>query len=266
MLAGIAAGKQVFCEKPLATTREACERILDAEAAAGKRLVMVGFMRRYDDAYRAMKAALDGGADRRPAGVPLRRTATRRCPPSVHHRRRASSTPACTTSTSPAGCSTRRSSRRRCSARAAPAWPPSSLQDPLLLVLETGQRRAGGHRGRGEHRLRLRHPRRGARRDRHHRARRDQPDRRQARGPVRRAGCRATGGSASSGPTTSSSRSGSTRSPPARSTGPSSWDGYAATVVSDAGVEACRTGQKAPVSHARAAGPLPVDAAGTGTD
>ena len=61
VLASIAAGKQVFCEKPLATTREACERILDAEAAAGKRLVMVGFMRRYDEGYRAMKAAIDGG-------------------------------------------------------------------------------------------------------------------------------------------------------------------------------------------------------------
>src|SRR6476661_2531657 len=61
VLAGIAAGKQVFCEKPLATTREACERILDAEVAAGRRLVMVGFMRRYDDGYRAMKETLDRG-------------------------------------------------------------------------------------------------------------------------------------------------------------------------------------------------------------
>jgi myo-inositol 2-dehydrogenase / D-chiro-inositol 1-dehydrogenase len=67
VLAGIAAGKQVFCEKPLATTREACENILAAEQKAGQRLVMVGFMRRYDDAYRAMKSALDAGE----IGAPL---------------------------------------------------------------------------------------------------------------------------------------------------------------------------------------------------
>jgi myo-inositol 2-dehydrogenase / D-chiro-inositol 1-dehydrogenase len=67
VLAGIAAGKPVFCEKPLATTREACERVLAAETAAGRRLVQVGFMRRYDDAYRAVKTTLAGGA----IGVPL---------------------------------------------------------------------------------------------------------------------------------------------------------------------------------------------------
>jgi len=67
VLAGIAAGKQVFCEKPLATTEEACSRIVDAEVAAGKRHVMVGFMRRYDDAYRAMKGALTDGE----VGAPL---------------------------------------------------------------------------------------------------------------------------------------------------------------------------------------------------
>jgi myo-inositol 2-dehydrogenase / D-chiro-inositol 1-dehydrogenase len=67
VLAGIAAGKQVFCEKPLATTRQACENILEAEQRAGKRLVMVGFMRRYDEAYRAMKSALDAGE----IGAPL---------------------------------------------------------------------------------------------------------------------------------------------------------------------------------------------------
>jgi myo-inositol 2-dehydrogenase/D-chiro-inositol 1-dehydrogenase len=61
VLAGIAAGKQVFCEKPLATTREACERVLDAEVASGKRHVMVGFMRRYDEGYRAMRTTIEAG-------------------------------------------------------------------------------------------------------------------------------------------------------------------------------------------------------------
>jgi myo-inositol 2-dehydrogenase / D-chiro-inositol 1-dehydrogenase len=61
VLGCIAAGKQVFCEKPLASTREACERIVDAEVAAGRRLVMVGFMRRYDDGYRAMKDVVASG-------------------------------------------------------------------------------------------------------------------------------------------------------------------------------------------------------------
>ena len=62
VLAAIAAGKPVLCEKPLATTREACERILDAETAAGRRLVQVGFMRRYDPAFRALKTTVDSGA------------------------------------------------------------------------------------------------------------------------------------------------------------------------------------------------------------
>jgi myo-inositol 2-dehydrogenase/D-chiro-inositol 1-dehydrogenase len=61
VVAAITAGKPVFCEKPLADTVDACERILDAEMATGHRLVQVGFMRRYDPAYRAMKAVLDSG-------------------------------------------------------------------------------------------------------------------------------------------------------------------------------------------------------------
>ncbi|GAA2482383.1 Gfo/Idh/MocA family oxidoreductase [Winogradskya humida] len=61
VLAAITAGKQVFCEKPLATTEEACRRIVAAEVAAGRRLVQVGYMRRYDAAYRALKAAIESG-------------------------------------------------------------------------------------------------------------------------------------------------------------------------------------------------------------
>ena len=67
VVASIAAGKPVFCEKPLATTTDACRRIMDAEVAAGQRLVQVGFMRRYDAPYRALKKAIDSGA----VGAPL---------------------------------------------------------------------------------------------------------------------------------------------------------------------------------------------------
>ena len=67
VLAAIAAGKPVFCEKPLATTEEACRQIIEAEVAAGRRLVQVGFMRRYDAAYRALKEVIESGA----IGAPL---------------------------------------------------------------------------------------------------------------------------------------------------------------------------------------------------
>jgi myo-inositol 2-dehydrogenase/D-chiro-inositol 1-dehydrogenase len=62
VLAAIAAGKPVFCEKPLAVTAEGCRRIVDAEIAHGKRLVQVGFMRPYDEGYRALKRVIDSGA------------------------------------------------------------------------------------------------------------------------------------------------------------------------------------------------------------
>ena len=67
VLGAIAAGKPVFCEKPLAPTEEACLRIVEAEMAGGHRLVQVGFMRRYDVGYHALKAALDAGE----IGAPL---------------------------------------------------------------------------------------------------------------------------------------------------------------------------------------------------
>ncbi len=70
----------VFCEKPLAPTIDACQRILDAEIAHGLRLIQVGFMRRYDDGYRAMKRTLDDGL----LGTPLM----------VHCAHRNASTPA----------------------------------------------------------------------------------------------------------------------------------------------------------------------------
>ena len=70
VLACIAAGKRVLCEKPLATTAEACLHVVEAEVAAGRRLVTVGFMRRCDPALRGT-AGLPR-RDRRPAARPLR--------------------------------------------------------------------------------------------------------------------------------------------------------------------------------------------------
>jgi len=61
VLQAIAAGKPVFCEKPLATTAKDCKKIVDAEVACGKQLVQVGFMRRYDKGYLQMKELIDSG-------------------------------------------------------------------------------------------------------------------------------------------------------------------------------------------------------------
>ncbi len=82
VLASIEAGKQVFCEKPLATTEAAGNRIVDAEVAVGRRMVTVGFMRRYDAGYRAMKDTLSRGD----IGAPLMMHSSHRnpsLPPSV---------------------------------------------------------------------------------------------------------------------------------------------------------------------------------------
>ncbi len=79
--AAIKAGKPVFCEKPLATTEEACLNIVAAEVATGRRLVQVGFMRRYDDSYRAMKRTIESGE----IGAPLMMTSGHRNPSVPSH-------------------------------------------------------------------------------------------------------------------------------------------------------------------------------------
>lgn len=60
-LACIRAGKRVMCEKPLSQSSAECLTVMQAEQAAGARFVQLGFMRRYDEAYVQMKAALDAG-------------------------------------------------------------------------------------------------------------------------------------------------------------------------------------------------------------
>ena len=106
----------------------------------GRRLVQVGFMRRYDAAYRALKRGRRQRGHRRAADRALRATATRPCRSTTPARWR-SPTPRCTRSTSCAGCSARRSWPARCSRRGA-AGNGGDLQDPLLHAARDGERRA----------------------------------------------------------------------------------------------------------------------------
>jgi myo-inositol 2-dehydrogenase/D-chiro-inositol 1-dehydrogenase len=55
------ARKPALCEKPLATTSADCLDLVAEEARLGKRLIQVGFMRRYDPSYAAMRAARASG-------------------------------------------------------------------------------------------------------------------------------------------------------------------------------------------------------------
>jgi myo-inositol 2-dehydrogenase/D-chiro-inositol 1-dehydrogenase len=61
-LAAIEARKAVLCEKPIAAAAADGLRIVEAEVAIGRRLVQVGFMRRFDAAYGEMRRALMDGS------------------------------------------------------------------------------------------------------------------------------------------------------------------------------------------------------------
>jgi myo-inositol 2-dehydrogenase / D-chiro-inositol 1-dehydrogenase len=60
IVAAAEAGKQIFCEKPIALDLEATDRALDAVERAGVRLQM-GFQRRFDKAYHTAKELIDAG-------------------------------------------------------------------------------------------------------------------------------------------------------------------------------------------------------------
>jgi myo-inositol 2-dehydrogenase / D-chiro-inositol 1-dehydrogenase len=55
------AEKPVLCEKPLADSAEAALEVVEAEVGLGRKLVHVGFMRRYDPQHVAVKEALSSG-------------------------------------------------------------------------------------------------------------------------------------------------------------------------------------------------------------
>ena len=53
--------KPVLCEKPLATTAADALEIVEAEQAVGRRLVAVGFMRRFDPQHLAVRHVVESG-------------------------------------------------------------------------------------------------------------------------------------------------------------------------------------------------------------
>lgn len=57
----LAARKPMLLEKPLAPTIADAQAVMDAEVAHGKRLITLGFMRRFDPGYLQLKDQLDGG-------------------------------------------------------------------------------------------------------------------------------------------------------------------------------------------------------------
>jgi myo-inositol 2-dehydrogenase/D-chiro-inositol 1-dehydrogenase len=67
VLACLDAGKPVLCEKPLARAAADCLEIVRRECGIGRRLVQVGFMRRFDPGYVDMRRTVESGE----LGAPL---------------------------------------------------------------------------------------------------------------------------------------------------------------------------------------------------
>ena len=55
------AGKHVFCEKPVSLTVPECDRVVALAKQRPEQTVMIGFTRRFDSAYMALKRAIDAG-------------------------------------------------------------------------------------------------------------------------------------------------------------------------------------------------------------
>ncbi|WEO99210.1 Gfo/Idh/MocA family oxidoreductase [Streptomyces sp. FXJ1.172] len=66
LLAAFTRGLPVLCEKPMVPDAGGALRVVEAEARLGRRLAQIGFMRRYDAEYRRLKTLLDAGGLGRP--------------------------------------------------------------------------------------------------------------------------------------------------------------------------------------------------------
>jgi myo-inositol 2-dehydrogenase/D-chiro-inositol 1-dehydrogenase len=229
VLASIAAGKPVFCEKPLATTAEACRRIIAAEVAAGRRLVQVGFMRRYDASYRELKVRIDSGE----VGAPLIYYSAHRNP-SVGSSY-TSEMAIVDTAVHDFDVSRWLLGEEFTAIRVVPAKQNSlggGLRDPLLMVVET----ESGVLVNVETSVNIRYGY-------------------DIRGEVVGESCAAALAASSPAPADWRERFSAAFDTEfqewidtaAQPTGPSAWDGYAATVVCDAGVRSLETGERVAV-------------------
>ncbi|MGQ4389386.1 Gfo/Idh/MocA family protein [Streptomyces sp. SAS_270] len=66
LLGAFARGLPVLCEKPMVPESAGALRVVEAEARLGRRLAQVGFMRHYDAEYVRLKSLLDSGRLGRP--------------------------------------------------------------------------------------------------------------------------------------------------------------------------------------------------------
>ena len=76
VLACLDAGKPVLCEKPLTTEAATAAAVHRRETELGRRLIQVGFMRRFDHEYAALRELIAGGE----LGAPLMLHCTHRNP------------------------------------------------------------------------------------------------------------------------------------------------------------------------------------------
>jgi myo-inositol 2-dehydrogenase/D-chiro-inositol 1-dehydrogenase len=76
VLACLEAGRPVLCEKPLTTEAATAAAVYRRETELGRRLIQVGFMRRFDHEYAALRRLIAGGD----IGAPLMLHCTHRNP------------------------------------------------------------------------------------------------------------------------------------------------------------------------------------------
>lgn len=62
LLPALAAGLPILCEKPLTQDPESSWEVLEAEQATGRKLIQVGFMRRFDPEYAALRELIASGS------------------------------------------------------------------------------------------------------------------------------------------------------------------------------------------------------------